>query len=162
MTASNLNIAFLTSNGVLQNDIATMQRALIAQRVFPKVIGAGGKLITAWDGEGNQWGHNFAVDVSVTEALGVDYDILIVPGGERAIEGLCTTAHTKRILNSFMTANKPVILMSDAASVFKSFDLPLSSGNVKLVEEVTEDTVQDAMTWFANFQSAMPLDQQAA
>lgn len=149
MTLDRRNIAILTANGVHQNDIANFQRALIQQRCFPKIIGAGSKLITAWDGNG--WGHNFAVDVPVSEALGVDYDVLIIPGGERAMDTLAATAHTKRIINSFMTAGKPVVVVGDAKSLFKTFDITMKADNLNIVDEVTENNVGEMVSWFASF-----------
>ena len=159
MTLNNKKIAILTANGVLQNDISMIQRALIQKRCFPKIVGAGSKLIVSWDGE--QWGHNFAVDVSITEALGVDYDVLIIPGGTRAMDVLSETAHTRRILNSFVVAEKPVVAMKDAESIFKTFDLPATGANIHLMDDVTEETVSNAVTWFENFEIETT-EQQAA
>lgn len=159
MTLDRKNIAFLTANGVNQNDISMMQRALIQQRIFPKIIGAGSKLITSWDG--SQWGHNFAMDVSVTEALGADFDVLIIPGGSRAMDVLSETAHTKRIINSFIIAGKPVVVMGDADSLFKTFDMSLTSDSVRLVSEITEETVKDSVSWFSKFET-QDMDQLAA
>lgn len=159
MTLDRKNIAILTANGVNQNDIANVQRAFIQKRCFPKVIGAGSKLITAWDGE--QWGHNFAMDVSVTEALGVDYDILVIPGGARAMDALAATAHTKRIINSFMISGKPVLVMNDAESLFDTFDLSKTGANLRFVVDVTDETLSETMTWFENF-ATETLDQQVA
>ena len=159
MSLDRKNIAILTANGVNQNEIATIQRALIQKRSFPKIIGAGGKLITGWDG--NQWGHNFAMDINVTEALGVDYDVLIIPGGERAMDVLTTTAHTKRILNSFIVAGKPVLVMGDASSLFKTFDLPQTGENLKFVEDCDEAQLLDLISWFESFDTT-GLDQKVA
>lgn len=159
MTLDRKNIALLTANGVNQHDISTMQRALIQQRCFPKIIGAGSKLITSWDGE--QWGHNFAMDVSVTEALGADYDVLVIPGGSRAMDVLSGTAHTKRILNSFMVAGKPIVVMNNADSLFKTFDVSLTAQNVLVVSEVTAETINESVSWFSKFET-QDVDQQAA
>lgn len=159
MTLNQKKIAILTANGVLQNDISMIQRALIQKRCFPKIIGAGSKLVVSWDGE--QWGHNFAVDVSITEALGVDYDVLMIPGGTRAMDVLSETAHTRRILNSFIVADKPIVAMQDAVSLFKTFDLSTEGENIHLVGEVTEESIVASVTWFENFEVS-PMDQQAA
>ena len=159
MTLDQTKIAILTASGVLQNDISMMQRALIQKRCFPKIIGAGSKLIVSWDGE--QWGHNFAVDVSITEALGVDYDVLVIPGGTRAMDALSETAHTRRILNSFMVADKPVVVMQDALSLFKTFDLSVDADNVHCVDTVTEENIASAVAWVENYETPV-MDQQAA
>lgn len=148
MTLETKTIAILTANGVSQDDVSNIQRSLIQRRNFPKIIGAGAKLITSWDGKA--WGHNFAVDVSITEALGVDYDVLIIPGGEKAIEALQETAHTKRILNSFIASERPVLFMSNAKSLLKFYGLSQDSGNFKVIDDLNADTLDSVMEWFAS------------
>ena len=68
--------------------------------------------MNGWEGSG--WGHNYAVDAPLNMALGVDYAALIIPGGQRSIEKLKLTAHTRRFIGSFMAADKPVAVMGDA------------------------------------------------
>jgi protease I len=148
MTLQIKTIAILTANGVFQDDISNIQRALIQRRNFPKIIGAGAKLITSWDGK--TWGHNFAVDVSITEALGVDYDILVVPGGEKAINALQDTAHTKRILGSFVASKRPVLFMNEAKSLINFYGLDQNSENFKVIDNVESETLAEVMEWFAS------------
>ena len=156
MTLESKSIAILTANGVSQNDISGIQRALIQKRNFPKIIGAGAKLITSWDGQA--WGHNFAVDVSITEALGVDYDILIIPGGDRAITSLEGTAHTKRILNSFITAGRPVLFMNSAQSLLDFYGLTKTSGNFKVIDTWTDEVSAEVINWFAETDTSYEVD----
>ena len=160
MTLESKTIAILTANGVNQNDISMMQRALIQKRNFPKIIGAGAKLIQSWsDGE---WGHNFATDVSITEALGVDYDILIIPGGERAMTVLQSTAHTNRILNSFVAAGKPVLFMNDARQLIEFAGLDADAENFTILDDVSADTVDQTINWLADYEPTAMDEQQAA
>jgi protease I len=62
--------------------------------------------VNGWQGEG--WGHYFPVDVSIGEALGSDFDALVLPGGERAVAKLKANLHARRIINHFLEAAKPV------------------------------------------------------
>ena len=148
MTLETKTIAILTANGVNQDDISQIQRALIQKRNFPKIIGAGAKLITSWNE--TEWGHNFATNVSITEALGVDYDILVIPGGARAMTVLQSTAHTQRILNSFVAANKPVLFMNSAKELLTSSGLSETSGNFKFVDSLNDENTAEILEWFAS------------
>lgn len=160
MTLETKKIAILTANGVNQNDISQVQRALIQQRNFPKIIGAGAKLIQSWNE--TEWGHNFAMDVSITEALGVDYDILIIPGGERAMNTLQGTAHTKRILNSFAAAGKPVLFLNSAQTLIDFCGLNADAKNFMVAEEVTEATMPEILNWFGTIEAEDTSEKQAA
>jgi protease I len=52
--------------------------------------------------------------VNIRTALGADYSMLIVPGGIRSIEKLRLTAHTKRVIASFIQSGKPVAVFDEA------------------------------------------------
>lgn len=160
MTLETKTIAILTANGVNQNDISQMQRALIQQRNFPKIIGAGAKLIQSWNEA--EWGHNFAMDVSITEALGVDYDVLIIPGGERAMTVLQSTAHTQRILNSFAAAGKPVLFMNSAKVLIESCGLDTDADNFMVVDDVNEETLPAMIEWISSIKAMDTSEKQAA
>lgn len=114
-TLSQRKIALLAGNGFNENEMTAMQRALQAAGAKACTIGMGGTLLQGW-GE-NGWGHHFAADTLLNEALAVDYDIVIVPGGARNIENLKATAHTKRFLRGFMDAGKQVVLFDEAVAL---------------------------------------------
>jgi protease I len=110
-----LKIALLVANGFDQNDFTDVQKALIAANASVKVISPDQGLVNGWEGQG--WGHHFPVDQVLSTALGADYDMLVVPGGSRSLEKLKTTAHTKRFVNSFINAEKPVAMLCDAVDM---------------------------------------------
>lgn len=56
----------------------------------------------------NAWGHYFTVDAPINTALGSDFDALVLVGGERSIAKLKTNLHTRRIINHFLEADKPI------------------------------------------------------
>lgn len=165
MTIESKKIAIMTANGVNETEVSSFQRALISNRSFPKIIGAGSRLITAWTG--TEWGYNFAVDVQISEALGSDYDVLIIPGGERAMALLQATEHTKRIINAFLMAQKPLIVMNDAESLFTHFGLSYEGNDAVKIIDTTEDSaaleasINESIAFIESF-GEMTLDQQAA
>ncbi len=110
-----VKVAVLAANGVNQEELTAVQKALAAQGAALRLISTDQGLVNGWDGSG--WGHNFAVDAQLNTALGVDYDCLIIPGGQRSLDKLKLTAHTKRFIGSFMAAGKPVAVMGDALQI---------------------------------------------
>ena len=110
-----MKIAVLAANGVDQHDLTAVQKAFTAQGASVRLVSPDQGLVNGWDGSG--WGHNFAVDAQLNTALGVDYDALVIPGGQRALDKLRLTAHTKRFIGSFMAAMKPVAVMGDALQI---------------------------------------------
>ncbi|MCB9991276.1 MAG: DJ-1/PfpI family protein [Rhodospirillales bacterium] len=107
-----VKVALLMANGFSEQDMTTAQKALIEAGANVRIISPENGLVNGWDGSG--WGHHFAVDAQLSTALGADYMMLVVPGGQRSIDKLNLTGHTKRFVSSFMTAGKPVVFMDDA------------------------------------------------
>lgn len=135
---SGTKIAIIAANGFEQNDFTQCQRALIAAGATIKVISPDQGLVNGW--EGNSWGHHFAVDQTLSTALGADFDMLVVPGGERSINKLKTTAHTKRFVGSMMNAVKPVVMFGDAVSLLEHSGLAVEASNLY---KVTATTAED-------------------
>ncbi len=109
---SGMKIAILVSNGFNQQDMTDTQKVMNSLGVSLKLISPDQGLVNGW--EGTSWGHHFAVDQQLSTALGADFDVLVVPGGQRSLDKLKTTAHTRRFVNSFVTAQKPVVMFNDA------------------------------------------------
>lgn len=129
----NKKIAVLTASGVSESDMTTLQRALMGAGGAMKLVSIDNAIINSWNGSG--WGLNFMVDVQLNTALGVDYDVLIVPGGTRAFERLKRTAHTKRFMNSFVNLNRPIALISDAGELMDAIGADKDAANVIIVED---------------------------
>ncbi len=113
-------IAVLMSNGFNENEFLSIQKAMIEQGASLRIISTDSGLVNGWDGKG--WGHNFAVDAPLNTALGIDYDAVIIPGGQRSLDKLKLTAHSRRFIGSFLAAMKPVICMGDAVQLLAHTD----------------------------------------
>ncbi|AEP09286.1 DJ-1/PfpI family protein [Micavibrio aeruginosavorus] len=159
---SGQNVAILTANGFNQHDLIEAQKALLAAGAKVKIISPDQGLISGWDGQG--WGHNFPVDQALATALGADYDMLVIPGGSRALDKLQTTAHTRRFINNFMTMAKPVALFGDAASILVFAEQ--ANGRVVAVADSAKDVlvaagatvVDDVMAMDGNLMSSPVVD----
>lgn len=113
-------IAVLMSNGFNETDFLMIQKAMIDQGASLRIVSTDSGLVNGWDGKG--WGHNFAIDAQLNTALGIDYDALIIPGGQRSLDKLKLTAHSRRFVGSFLAAMKPVICMGDAVQLLAHTD----------------------------------------
>lgn len=113
-------IAVLMSNGFNEIEFLTMQKAMIEQGASLRIISTDSGLVNGWDGKG--WGHNFAIDAQLNTALGIDYDALVIPGGQRSVDKLKLTAHSRRFIGSFIAAMKPVVCMGDAVQLLAYTD----------------------------------------
>ena len=99
-------IAILVANGFDENQMTEIQRALIKVKAIIKTIAPENGVVNGWQGAG--WGHYFPIDGQIGETLGSDFDMLVLPGGERAAAKLKGNLHTRRIINHFIDANKPI------------------------------------------------------
>ena len=92
MTAalSGIKIAIIAADGFDENHMTAVQRALTSVKSHGKVIAPEQGLVNGW--QGNGWGHYFPVDVSISAAMGSDYDALILVGGERSVGELGASA----------------------------------------------------------------------
>ena len=115
MTNNSPKIAILTASGVNEAEMTAIQRALGAQRQRGYVVTPENGLIHSW-GEGT-WGHCYPSDAKLETSLGADYDMLILPGGQRHVDKLMNNPHTRRFISSFFAMNKPVAAFGDASKI---------------------------------------------
>lgn len=113
-------IAILVANGFTEQDKTEAQRALIEAGAVTKLVSPDAGLVNGWSGA--TWGHHYAVDAALSTALSADYDMLVIPGGQRSLDKLKLTAHTKRFINGFMAAEKPVVVYGDALHIMITTD----------------------------------------
>lgn len=105
-TQSGRSALILVANGVDEVQLTEMQRALTKAGVSFTTVAPEQGLVNSW--HDNAWGHYFPVDKVIGEVLGSDFDILILPGGDRSATKLKQNLHTRRIVNHFLDANKPL------------------------------------------------------
>jgi len=117
-------IAVLVANGFNEVQMTAFQRAFQKKGANVRVISMDSGLVNGWTGE--EWGHHYASDAVLNSALAVDYDILLVPGGQRSVEKLKLTGHTKRFIGGFVAGEKPCAVLDDAASLL--FHTGLAAG----------------------------------
>lgn len=108
-------IAILVANGFDENQMAEIQRALIKAKAEIRTVAPEQGVVNGWQGEG--WGHHFPVNAQINEALGSDFDMLVLPGGSRGVARLKTNPHARRIINHFIAAEKPMAAIGDGVGL---------------------------------------------
>lgn len=99
-------VAILVANGFEELEMTEPQRALLKLGAAPKIISPEQGLVNGWHGAA--WGHYFPTDKHVGDVLAADFDLLVLPGGDRSVAKLANNPHTRRIIGSFMDAGKGV------------------------------------------------------
>lgn len=141
---SGTKIAVLIANGFEEKSFLAAQKMMIEMGATMRLISTNQGLVNGWDG--NAWGHNYAVDAPLNTALGADFDMLVIPGGKRSLEKLKMTAHTRRFIGSFMSANKPVMAMGDAVELMAHAE-QLDGKSVSGPEEVRSNVTSQGAMW---------------
>jgi protease I len=65
---------------------------------------------------------SYPADATLSTALALDYDALIVPTGHRHVESLKNEVHAKRVLRAFLREDMPVLLQGDAVALLSLID----------------------------------------
>ena len=108
-------VLVLVSNGVDEKAVSIVQRDLLKAGATIKTVGTEPGLINSWNGK--DWGIYFAVDTQISAILGSDFDMMVVPSGERSVAKLSVNPHCERIVSSFVSIQKPVCLMGNAVEL---------------------------------------------
>lgn len=139
-----MNAAILVANGFNEIEMTMFQRGMMEAGATPRIISVENSLANGW--QGNGWGHYFAVDKHLADALAADYEILIIPGGHRSHDKLKLTAHTRRFIGGFMAAYKPVMAMGDAVKLMAESGL-ISGVMVTGPEDVRSVVAESGAAW---------------
>lgn len=117
---SGKKICILVASGFAEEQFSAIQKTLGPSGASVKVIAPENGLTHGWHDNG--WGHYFPVDVLLAEAMGSDFDRIILAGGSRGVDKLKGNLHTRRILRHFFEAKKPIIAVGEAVELLALCD----------------------------------------
>ena len=83
---SGKTIAIMVASGFDETGFIAIQRAMMDAEAKLKIISRDAGLTYAWNGTG--WGMSYPADATLSTALAIDYDGLIIPAGKRHIDTL--------------------------------------------------------------------------
>lgn len=140
----NKKVAILIANGFNEKTLTAVQRSLMNAGANLKIVSSESGLVSGWNVD--NWGHHFAVDKNIEEALGTDYDVLLMPGGKRSVDKLNVNPHTKRFVNSFLASKKPVIAFDNALRILAETD-NIAGRTVAGPDEIKDDIMRSGVHW---------------
>jgi protease I len=117
---SGKTIAIMVASGFDEAGFIAIQRAMMNVGSKLKIVSREAGLTNAWNGTG--WGMSYPADSTLSTALAIDYDALIVPAGNRHVESLKNEVHAKRVLRAFLREDMPVLLQGDAVTLLSLID----------------------------------------
>ena len=117
---SGKTIAIMVASGFDETGFISIQRAMMQAGAKLRIISREVGLTNAWNGTG--WGMSYPADSTLSAALAIDYDGLIVPAGKRHIDTLQNEAHAKRVLRAFLREDMPVLLQGEATALLQLID----------------------------------------
>jgi protease I len=115
MQLAGKSVVILVANGVDEPQLTEIQRALSKEGARVSTVAPEQGLVNSWHGDA--WGHYHPVDRMIGEVLGSDHDMLILPGGERSTDKLKENLHTRRLVNHFLDANKPISAIAEGVGL---------------------------------------------
>ena len=118
---SGKTIAIMVASGFDETAFIAIQRAMMEAGAKLKIVSREAGLTNAWNGTG--WGMSYPADATLSTALAIDYDGLIIPAGKRHIDTLENEAHAKRVLRAFLREDMPVLIQGDAKSLLQLVDV---------------------------------------
>ena len=109
---SQKTIALLACSGFDEQPFVALQQTLVAAGAKVKVISRDHGLTNGW--ANGVWGLSYPVDGALSETLAIDYDVMVVPTGERHSALLLNDPHGRRIINAFLRENVPSLVIGTA------------------------------------------------
>ena len=126
---SEKKIAIMVASGFNEAGFIAIQRVMLDAGAKLKIISREAGLTNAWNG--TSWGMSFPADATLSTALAVDYDGLIIPAGKRHVEILENEPHAKRVLRAFMREDMPVLLQGEAVTMLELIDGTVDRQNAR-------------------------------
>ena len=118
---SQKTIALLACSGFDEQPFVALQQALVAAGAKVKVISRDHGLTNGW--ANGVWGLSYPVDGALSETLAIDYDVMVVPTGERHTALLLNDPHGRRIINAFLREDVPSLIVGSAVDSLAEKDM---------------------------------------
>ncbi len=101
-------VAILVADGFEQSEFEKPRQALRDAGAETVVVSPVDDQVTAWDGDANDFGDAFDVDLALDKANPDDFDALLLPGGVKNPDTLRGLPKAVSFVRAFFSAQKPV------------------------------------------------------
>jgi len=136
---------FLVENGFCERELLQAKDSLESMGFDCRIVSLENSLVRSWNekkhASDNYWGEDYAADFSIKNAITSDYDVLVIPGGNRSIEKLKLDKNIKSFISAFLDTGKPVIAYNFAINLLIHKNM-ISGYSVAAKDQVC-DTVND-------------------
>lgn len=140
----NKKIAILATHGFEESELQSPKEHLEQQGWEAHVISPEGGSIKAW-AEKN-WGKEYNVDKTISEANAADYDALVLPGGVLNPDKLRTNEDALAFVQHFFEEKKPVAAICHGPQTL--IDAGLVSGRkMTSVKAISQDLINAGANW---------------
>ncbi|MGH1375903.1 MAG: DJ-1/PfpI family protein [Alphaproteobacteria bacterium] len=133
---------FLVANGFCEREFIQAHKALTSIGINCRIVSVDSGLIQAWNEEKNtqesEWGAGYAPDALLSDCIASEYDILVIPGGDRSIAKLKLSDKVNAFLSAFMHTDKPVVAYNKGLDLL-SFCGMISGYSVAAKHVICED-----------------------
>ena len=113
--------AVLVSNGFCEREFKQVNAIFKKLGIVVRIISVDTNMIRGWNKEKissqSYWGDEYAPSGVLQDTLACDYDILVLPAGERSIQKLEHEPSLKSFLSSFIKSGKPVVAYNYAVEL---------------------------------------------
>lgn len=143
---SGKKVAILVADGFEQIEFTSPKHALEDAGASTYVISPQEDHVTAWDGDGNDFGQSYEVDLPLDEARAEDYDALLLPGGVKNPDTLRTLPEAVAFVRSFFEAGKPVAAICHGPQLLIEADV-VRGRKVTSYPSVRTDLINAGALW---------------
>ena len=114
-------IAIMVASGFTESEFIEIHRTMMVSGAKLKLVSREAGVTSAWNV--SSWGMSYPVDATLSNALAIDYDGLIIPSGRRHIKILKNEAHARRLLCAFLRENTPVMIMGEGLEMLDNIKI---------------------------------------
>ena len=101
-------VAILVADGFEQVELTGPKEALEAAGAETQIVSPAEKKVKGWEGEDEDWGSKFKVEVPLAEANARNYDALLLPGGVKNPDTLRMMPLAVEFVKQFVASGKPI------------------------------------------------------
>ena len=137
-------VAVMATDGFEQSEFKKPIKALKKEGFLVDVISLNKEKIKGW--KNTKWGNKFKVDVTINQALSLNYDMLVLPGGVINTDTLRTSKLAIRFVSDFFEQKKPVAAICHAGSILIETGL-LKGKQLTSYKSIKTDLINAGADW---------------
>jgi len=137
-------VAVMATDGFEQSEFKKPIKALKKEGFLVDVISLNKGKIKGW--KNTKWGNKFKVDVTINQALSLNYDMLVLPGGVMNTDTLRTSELAIRFVSDFFEQKKPVAAICHAGSILIETGL-LKEKQLTSYKSIKTDLINAGADW---------------